>query len=119
MVFWHLFGLFFPEKSLSAIIKGGLETKTKLYRVHKSVLSSQPLVFKDLFELPVAHLRSEKEKETQDLGDTYDGVPVVKMVGDKDDHVEVLVRALYQPYELCVLQLLSLRLEEQITNLDQ
>lgn len=73
-----------------------LATDAHLYRVHKSVLAKQSTVFKDMFEF------SEMSPDDEDTGNSatslseqWDGVPVVRMVGDSDEDVHYFVKALY------------------------
>ena len=89
-----------------------LATNSRLYRIHKGVLTSQSKFFRELFELPIdpddEDVTIELEEEA-DVGDEYDGLPVVTMAGDEDDHVECLVKTLYDPYEWHVIHLFDSR----------
>lgn len=55
------------------------------FRVHRSVLSRQSPVFKDMFNIP-----------TGDSVEKYDGVPLVRLHDGADD-VKDFLRALYDP----------------------
>ena len=79
-----------------------LATSSTLYRVHKGILSSQSKFFRDLFELPIDTAGAGECTKGDDIGDEYEGLPVVRMAGDEDEHVEWLIRTLYNPYEKCV-----------------
>lgn len=67
-----------------------LATETRLYRVHKSILALQSSFFKGLFDLPTP-------MESNDPGGYMDGLQVVRMVGDKDEEVEILVKTIFDP----------------------
>ncbi|KLO05410.1 hypothetical protein SCHPADRAFT_862430 [Schizopora paradoxa] len=62
-----------------------LATDVHLYRVHKGMLSRFSKVLNDLFELPTGDADA----------DNSEGVPIVRMVGDSDEGVLILLRALY------------------------
>ncbi|KLO07216.1 hypothetical protein SCHPADRAFT_1001830 [Schizopora paradoxa] len=62
-----------------------LATDVHLYRVHKSLLSKHSKILKDLLEIPTADANTE----------FWEDVPIVRMAGDKDDEVSVLLEALY------------------------
>ncbi|KLO07219.1 hypothetical protein SCHPADRAFT_945468 [Schizopora paradoxa] len=62
-----------------------LATDIHLYRVHKSVLARYSKVFSDMFEIPTGDANTE----------SWEGVPIVRMVGDSDGDVCVLLKALY------------------------
>ncbi|KLO07217.1 hypothetical protein SCHPADRAFT_945466 [Schizopora paradoxa] len=64
-----------------------LETDVHLYRVHKSMLAKYSTVLSDMFEIPSGDSNSDCWEDSD--------VPIVKMVGDKDDEVCVLLEALY------------------------
>ncbi|KLO07211.1 hypothetical protein SCHPADRAFT_945460 [Schizopora paradoxa] len=62
-----------------------LATDTHLYRVHKSMLAKHSKVLKDLFEIPTAGVEADR----------WEDVPLVRMAGDSDEEVCVLLKALY------------------------
>lgn len=63
-----------------------LATDVHLYRVHRSMLAEYSKVLRDIFEMPTGNSSA----------DCWEDVPMVRMVGDKDDEVEILLKALYQ-----------------------
>ncbi|KLO07209.1 hypothetical protein SCHPADRAFT_1001823 [Schizopora paradoxa] len=62
-----------------------LATDVHLYRVHKSMLAKYSKVLRDLFEIPTGDAEME----------SWEGVPIVRMVGDSDGEVYMLLKALY------------------------
>jgi len=73
-----------------------LATDSYLFKVHKSVLSMQSSVFRDMFELPTvdgAHSGQSGAGMTPEL---YEGLPLVTMVGDKGEDVAHLLRVAYE-----------------------
>ncbi len=68
-----------------------LATDVHLYRVHKSMLAKHSTVLSDMFEIPSGNANTE----------CWDGVPIVKMAGDSDEEVFILLKALYN--RKCVL----------------
>ena len=57
-----------------------------LFRVHKAILSHHSPAFKNMFLDAVAS-----------AGDTYDGAPLVPMVGDRAEDLAQLLTYLYDP----------------------
>lgn len=91
--------LWFPDGNVV------LATNRMCFRVHKSVLSLYSTVFRDMFDLPIAPGPADDEPdagETSNHGvinphsDLYDGLPLVKLSGDKDMDVVHLLRAIYE-----------------------
>ncbi|KLO07218.1 hypothetical protein SCHPADRAFT_945467 [Schizopora paradoxa] len=85
-----------------------LATDVHLYRVHKGMLAKYSTVLNDMFEMPTGESNSE----------CWEDVPIVEMVGDKDEEVSILLKALYErnfrdtlrgckTTELCSLLLIS------------
>ncbi|KLO07747.1 hypothetical protein SCHPADRAFT_859820 [Schizopora paradoxa] len=79
-----------------------LATDTYLFKVHKSLLSLHSSVFKDMFELPnIGHESSNLEgpgrSDTLLASLSYEGVPMVTMIGDKGKDVAHLLRAVFEP----------------------
>jgi len=74
-----------------------LATDAHLYRVHKSVLIKQSTAFKDMFELPNTppEVGEETGRSMVSLSEQWNGVPVVRMVGDSDEDVRYFIQALY------------------------
>ncbi|KLO07207.1 hypothetical protein SCHPADRAFT_909695 [Schizopora paradoxa] len=62
-----------------------LATDIHLYRVHKGMLSRFSKVLNDLFELPPGDADEDR----------WEGVPIVRMAGDSDEEVVMLLKALY------------------------
>ncbi|KLO08389.1 hypothetical protein SCHPADRAFT_893904 [Schizopora paradoxa] len=76
-----------------------LATDKHLYRVHKSVLSENSLVFRDMLDLASPD-SDDGEKSPEGDGasengpNSWEGLPVVRL-RDKDEELEYLLRALY------------------------
>ena len=62
-----------------------LATDVHMYRVHKGMLAKYSTVRSDMFEMPTG------ESNT----DCWEGVPIVRMVGDKDEEISNLLEALF------------------------
>ena len=62
-----------------------LATDVHLYRVHKGMLAKYSTVLSDMFEMPTG------ESNT----DCWEDVPIVRMVGDKDEEISNLLEALF------------------------
>ncbi len=62
-----------------------LATDVHLFRVHKSMLAKHSTVFSDMFQMPVV----------EGVNEFWEGVPVSRMVGDTDEEVDIVLRALY------------------------
>ena len=67
-----------------------LATDVFLYRVHKGVLANYSSVFKGLFEQS-----DDVELIMDSVSESWNGVPVVKMVDDKDEDVYNFLKTLY------------------------
>ena len=63
-----------------------LASDVHLYRVYKGILAKHSKVLNDIFEIPTGDGNTE----------SWEGVPMVRMVGDKDEEVSVLLRALFE-----------------------
>lgn len=63
-----------------------LATNSKLFRVHKSVLSKTSGVFADLFSVP----------QPVDSTETYEGLPLVHLAGDHDEDVAHFLKCIYE-----------------------
>lgn len=72
-----------------------LATDVHLYSVHRGVLAKNSTVFKDMLELPNVGIIRNAEEEGTVLGDSWEGKPLVRMVGDSDEDVYHLLMALY------------------------
>ena len=77
--------LYFPDGDLVLrdIGSGG---PIHLLRIHKFLLKHNSIAFKDMFSA-----------EDGSCSDTYDGVPVVDMHGDRAEDLALLVSYLYYP----------------------
>ncbi|KLO07208.1 hypothetical protein SCHPADRAFT_658044 [Schizopora paradoxa] len=64
-----------------------LATDVHLYRVHKSMLAKYSKVLRDLFEIPTGDEDANTER--------WEDVPIVRMVGDSDEEVRLLLKSLY------------------------
>ncbi len=64
-----------------------LATDVHLFRIHKGILAKHSSFFHDMFNLPTSKILNVDEY--------WEGVPVVKMVGDSDEEVDLVLRALY------------------------
>lgn len=74
-----------------------LATDSQLFKVHKSVLSMQSSVFRDMFEL--SDVRGSIADGTFIVGimpELYEGLPLVPLVGEKGEDVVHLLRAIYE-----------------------
>ncbi len=61
-----------------------LATDSLLFKVHKTVLSLQSSVFRDMFELPtVVGTRTDADGGAGMMPELYEGLPVVTLVGDE------------------------------------
>ncbi len=75
-----------------------LATDVHLYRVHKSILAKQSTVFRDMF-----HGSGNSGDESMEgssacvdsCSEQWDGLPLVKLVGDEDEDVCHFLMALY------------------------
>ncbi|KLO16690.1 hypothetical protein SCHPADRAFT_937718 [Schizopora paradoxa] len=74
-----------------------LATDVYLFKVHKGVLSLQSTVFRDMFDLSNAVISTDGGNEIESVQDTYEGVPLVTLVGDDGEDVAHLLRAVYEP----------------------
>ncbi|KLO08393.1 hypothetical protein SCHPADRAFT_1000973 [Schizopora paradoxa] len=74
-----------------------LATDTYLFKVHKSMLSSQSSVFRDMFDLPlVGDSQGPSEGDRGIVPETYDGLPLVKLADEKGEELAYLLRAVYE-----------------------
>jgi len=75
-----------------------LATNTWLFKVHKGVLALQSSVFKDMFELAMADGAQGRQGDAgmEEASELYEGLPLVKLVGDKGEDVVHLLRAAYE-----------------------
>ncbi len=71
-----------------------LASKEYLYRVHNSVLSMHSTVFRDMLQIPLPVARSDASDGVDDSGQ-WEGIPIVKMMGDSDEDVFHTLSALY------------------------
>ncbi|KLO08386.1 hypothetical protein SCHPADRAFT_610385 [Schizopora paradoxa] len=85
--------LWFPDGNVV------LATDTFLFKVHKSLLAVHSSVFRDMFELPnVGH--GDPVPEHDNIGisqELYEGVPMIRLTGDKGEEVAHLLRAVFEP----------------------
>ncbi|KLO07723.1 hypothetical protein SCHPADRAFT_894412 [Schizopora paradoxa] len=72
-----------------------LATDVHLYRVHEGVLAQNSSVFKDMFDFPTSGERGDADGGVSASAEEWDGVPLVRMVGDSDEDVYHLLMALY------------------------
>ncbi|KLO07725.1 hypothetical protein SCHPADRAFT_945017 [Schizopora paradoxa] len=72
-----------------------LASDVHLYCVHRGVLARNSTVFKDMLELPNVGDASNNEMETAVREDSWEGKPLVRMVGDGDEDVYHLLMTLY------------------------
>ena len=74
-----------------------LSTDAYLFKVHKDILSFQSSVFKDIFDFPVVSRTTQARgffaKSTSEV---YEGLPVVRLVGDEAEGVVHLLRTIYE-----------------------
>ncbi|KLO16672.1 hypothetical protein SCHPADRAFT_937703 [Schizopora paradoxa] len=80
-----------------------LATDVYLFKVHKSVLSIHSSVFKDMFELSNIGYPEATGVGHGEAQETYDGLPLVHLVGDRGEDVVHLLRTVYEPryYDRC------------------
>ena len=81
--------LWFPDGNVV------LATDAYLFKVHKSMLSSQSSVFRDMFDLPLVDGPDESEVGGM-VPETYDGLPLVKLADEKGEELMYLLRAVYE-----------------------
>ncbi|KLO08392.1 hypothetical protein SCHPADRAFT_944485 [Schizopora paradoxa] len=82
--------LWFPDGNIV------LATDTYLFKVHKSMLSSQSSVFRDMFELPLVD-GSQMDGHSGGMApETFDGLPMVNLANDKGEDLACLLRAVYE-----------------------
>ena len=72
-----------------------LATDVHLYCVHRGVLAKNSTVFKDMLELPNVGNTSDLEAGIVENGDSWEGRPLVRMVGDSDEDVYHILMAVY------------------------
>ncbi|KLO07743.1 hypothetical protein SCHPADRAFT_1001449 [Schizopora paradoxa] len=73
-----------------------LVTDTYLFKVHKSLLALHSSVFKDMFDVVGADRTNAEERVGGDHQEMYEGIPSVKLVGDKGEDVSHLLRTIYE-----------------------
>ncbi|KLO07736.1 hypothetical protein SCHPADRAFT_794142, partial [Schizopora paradoxa] len=67
-----------------------LSTNVHFYCVHKGILAKQSSVFNDMFHIPQPVEGQPKSNE-----DSWNGLPLVNMIGDRDEDVYNLLMAVY------------------------
>ena len=72
-----------------------LATDVHVYCVHRGVLARNSTVFKDMLELPNVGNTSNLEAGGVESGDSWEGKPLVRMVGDSDEDVYHILMAIY------------------------
>ncbi|KLO07733.1 hypothetical protein SCHPADRAFT_1001440 [Schizopora paradoxa] len=72
-----------------------LATDVHLYCVHRGVLARNSTFFKEMLELPNVGNTSNSEVGSIENGDSWEGKPLVRMVGDRDEDVYHILMALY------------------------
>ncbi|KLO07734.1 hypothetical protein SCHPADRAFT_859799 [Schizopora paradoxa] len=72
-----------------------LATDVHLYSVHRGVLAKNSTVFKDMLDLPNVGGTLDAEAEGVGNGDSWEGKPLVRMVGDSDEDISNILMALY------------------------
>lgn len=82
--------LWFPDGNVV------LATDVYLFKVYKGILSMHSSVFRDMFELPNVGGNGDGHIGGGMAPDSYDGLPLVTMVGDKGEDVVHLLRAVYE-----------------------
>ncbi|KLO07732.1 hypothetical protein SCHPADRAFT_909207 [Schizopora paradoxa] len=73
-----------------------LATDVHLYSVHRGVLAKHSTVFKDMLDLPNVGNTLRPEVGSIANGDSWEGKPLVRMVGDSDEDVYHILTALYE-----------------------
>ena len=73
-----------------------LKTNTLLFKVHKDVLSLQSSVFKDMFDFPAVNGEQSGGDISGDTRETFEGLPMVYLVGDRAEDVVHLLRTVYE-----------------------
>jgi BTB/POZ domain len=79
----------FPQRSEVVWLHDGniiLQTESKRFRVHKSMLAKHSTVFDDMFKVP---------QPLEQRGKTLDACQIVKLPGDASHHWEWLLQLLY------------------------
>ncbi len=72
-----------------------LATDSFLFKVHKSLLSQHSSVFRDMFELPNIDSSIANQSSAGMASESYEGLPLVTLVGDKGEDVAHLLRAVF------------------------
>ncbi|KLO07731.1 hypothetical protein SCHPADRAFT_859791 [Schizopora paradoxa] len=72
-----------------------LATDVHLYSVHRGVLARNSTFFKEMLELPNVGNTSISEVGSIGNGDSWEGKPLVRMVGDSDEDVYHILMAIY------------------------
>ncbi|KLO08408.1 hypothetical protein SCHPADRAFT_908662 [Schizopora paradoxa] len=73
-----------------------LSTDTLLFKVHKDVLSLQSSFFKDTFDFFAVRDAQMANDGSGSAEETYEGIPVMRMVGDEGTDVVHLLRTVYE-----------------------
>lgn len=73
-----------------------LATDSFLFKVHISLLSMQSSVFREMFELPTVDGSDANANGAGMMPEVYEGLPMVKLAGDKGEDVAHLLRAVYE-----------------------
>ncbi|KLO08403.1 hypothetical protein SCHPADRAFT_931822 [Schizopora paradoxa] len=74
-----------------------LATDTLLFKVHKLILSLQSSVFRDMFAFPaVDGVQDASNGNGAGVQETYEGLPMVVLIGDKGKEVAHLLRTVYE-----------------------
>ncbi|KLO07727.1 hypothetical protein SCHPADRAFT_894416 [Schizopora paradoxa] len=78
-----------------------LATDVHLYCVHRGILALNSTVFKDMLELPNVGNTSKSAEDGITTGDSWEGKPLVRMVGDRDGDVYHILMAIYDVSFYC------------------
>ncbi|KLO08409.1 hypothetical protein SCHPADRAFT_610717 [Schizopora paradoxa] len=78
-----------------------LSTDRYLFKVHKDILSFQSSVFKDMFDFPAVKRPQSGRRYTGDPLEVYEGLPVVRLIGDEAEGVVHLLRTVYERQYYC------------------
>ncbi len=70
-----------------------LATESFLFKVHKSILSMQSSVFKDMLDPPTVDGSEIGHNGAWMMPEQYEGLPLVTLVGDKGQDVEQFMSA--------------------------
>ncbi|RDX52303.1 hypothetical protein OH76DRAFT_204983 [Lentinus brumalis] len=78
---------YFPDGDV--VLRAAASEGVHLFRVHKHLLKHHSVAFNDMFHV-----------EDGSFSDTYDGVPVVDMPGDRAEDLALLLSYVYHPTQL-------------------